>query len=230
MQTNEEVNYFPTQLIVAALNEENGIGLTLEELRNVMSNSSILVVDGNSRDKTVEIAKDLGANIVFQNGVGKGDAVAKGISLMDNGAKYIVLTDADYTYPAEYIPSMIEILEQNPEVGMVCGNRLGGKADEKALHSQFYFGNRILALAHNILNGVELEDPLTGLRVVRADILRSWKIRSKGFDIEVELNAQVIKQGYRTVEVPIRYRERIGEKKLKMRHGATILKRIILEI
>jgi dolichol-phosphate mannosyltransferase len=230
LQTNEEVNYFPTQLIVAALNEENGIGLTLEELRNVMSNSSILVVDGNSRDKTVEIAKDLGANIVFQNGVGKGDAVAKGISLMDNGAKYIVLTDADYTYPAEYIPSMIEILEQNPEVGMVCGNRLGGKADEKALHSQFYFGNRILALAHNILNGVELEDPLTGLRVVRADILRSWKIRSKGFDIEVELNAQVIKQGYRTVEVPIRYRERIGEKKLKMRHGATILKRIILEI
>ena len=75
-----------------------------------------------------------------------------------------------------------------------------------------------------------MKDPLTGLRVIRADVFRGWKIRSKGFDIEVELNAQVTKQGYRTVEVPIRYRERIGEKKLKMRDGATILKRIILEI
>ncbi len=224
------MHYSPTQLIVAALNEENGVGLTLEEFKNVMGNLSILLVDGNSRDRTVEIAKDSGANIAFQNGVGKGDAIAKGISLMEMEAKYIVFTDADYTYPAEYIPSMIGILEQNPDVGMVCGNRLGGKADEKALHTQFYLGNRMLAFAHNILNGVELEDPLTGLRVVRADVFRSWKIRSKGFDIEVELNAQVIKQGYKTVEVPIRYRERMGEKKLKMRHGATILKRIILEI
>ncbi len=224
------MNYSPTQLIVAALNEENGVGLTLKEFKQVMGNSSILVVDGNSRDRTVEIAKDSGAQIAFQTGIGKGDAIAKGISLMDTEAKYIVLTDADYTYPAEHIPSMIEILEQNPDVGMVCGNRLGGKKDEKALHTQFYLGNRMLALAHNILNGVDLEDPLTGLRVVRADIFKSWKIRSLGFDIEVELNSQVTKQGYRTVEVPIRYRERIGEKKLKMRHGATILKRIFLEM
>ena len=121
------MNYSPTQLIVAALNEENGVGLTLKEFKQVMGNSSILVVDGNSRDRTVEIAKDSGAHIAFQNGIGKGDAIAKGISLMDTEAKYIVLTDADYTYPAEHIPSMIEILEQNPDVGMVCGNRLGGK-------------------------------------------------------------------------------------------------------
>lgn len=228
MQINE-TNSSPAQLIVAALNEENGIGLTLEEFRQVMGNSSILVVDGNSQDKTVEVAKDLGANIAFQNGIGKGDAISKGISLMDQSAKYIVFTDADYTYPAEYIPSMIELLEQNPDVRMVCGNRLCQREDGKALHSQFYFGNRMLALAHNILNGVDMEDPLTGLRVIRADIFGNWKLRSKGFDIEVELNANVAKQGYKTIEVPIKYRERIGKKKLKMRHGATILKRIILE-
>jgi hypothetical protein len=86
-----------------------------------------------------------------------------------------------------------------------------------------------LGFAHSFLNGVDLQDPLTGLRVVRADILRNWVIKSKGFDIEVELNHQVGKQGFETIEVPIGYRERLGEKKLKMRHGATILKRIIFE-
>jgi dolichol-phosphate hexosyltransferase len=228
MQTNQ-LNRSPTELIVAALDEEDGIGLTLEEFRNVMGNSRILVIDGNSHDRTVEIAKDLGADIAFQRGVGKGDAIAKGISLLRCDTEYVVFSDADFTYPAEYVPYMIEVLEQNPDVGMVCGNRLCGREDEKALHRQFYLGNRMLALAHNILNGVNLEDPLTGLRVVRADVFRGWKLRSKGFDIEVELNARVAKQGYKTIEVPIRYRERIGEKKLKMRHGATILKRIILE-
>lgn len=229
MQTNL-FSHSPTELIVAALNEENGIGLTLEEFRKVMGNSRILVIDGNSHDRTVEIAKDLGADIAFQNGVGKGDAIAKGISLLRNNTEYVVMIDADFTYPAEYIPYMIELLEQNVDVGMVCGNRLFGREDGKALHSQFYFGNRMLALAHNILNGVDLEDPLTGLRVVRADLFRDWKLRSKGFDVEVELNARVAKQGYRTIEVPIKYRERVGEKKLKMRHGATILKRILLEV
>ncbi len=87
----------------------------------------------------------------------------------------------------------------------------------------------MLAFAHNLLNGVDLEDPLTGLRVVRADILRNWIIKSKGFDIEVELNHQVDKQGFKILEIPIEYRKRLGEKKLKMKHGATILKRIIYE-
>ncbi len=86
MQTNL-LNYSPTQLIVAALNEENGVGSTLKEFRDVMGDSSILVVDGNSLDRTVEIAKDSGAHIAFQDGVGKGDAIAKGISLEGYGGK-----------------------------------------------------------------------------------------------------------------------------------------------
>jgi hypothetical protein len=86
-----------------------------------------------------------------------------------------------------------------------------------------------LAFTHSFLNGIDLKDPLTGLRVIRADILRKWAIKSKGFDIEVELNHQVDKQGFGTIEVPIEYRERLGEKKLKMKHGASILKRILFQ-
>jgi len=171
----------------------------------------------------------MGAEIVFQDGTGKGDAIAKAVQCADLAVDYVVITDADYTYPAEFVPQMIKILEEEPKVGMVCGNRFTENIDSNALHDVFYFGNRLIAFTHNLLNGVQLSDPLTGLRVVRAEILRGWIVRSKGFDIEVELNHLVERKGFGIVEVPIEYRERVGEKKLKVRHGAEILKRIMLE-
>ena len=220
---------YSTQLIVAALNEEHGIGPTLTEFIDNVDKSYILVVDGHSRDRTVEIAKNLGAEIAFQDGIGKGNAIAKALEQINWRVKYVVLTDADYTYPAEYVPEMVDILERTPQVGMVCGNRFSGYIEPKAVRSSFYFGNKLLAFAHNLFNGVSLRDPLTGLRVIRSEILRNWTVKSQGFDIEVELNHLVERKGYTTVEVPIKYRPRLGEKKLKVRHGATILKRILQE-
>ena len=220
---------YSAQLIVAALNEEHGIGPTLTEFIDNVDKSYILVVDGHSRDRTVEIAKNLGAEIAFQDGIGKGNAIAKALEQINWRVKYVVLTDADYTYPAEYVPEMVDILERTPQVGMVCGNRFSGYIEPKAVRSSFYFGNKLLAFAHNLFNGVSLRDPLTGLRVIRTEILRNWTVKSQGFDIEVELNHLVERKGYTTVEVPIKYRPRLGEKKLKVRHGATILKRILQE-
>jgi len=218
----------PTGVFIAALNEEQGIGATISDFtKNI--HARILVIDGHSNDRTVEVAKDHGAEIVFQNGKGKGDALNKAVKFMDEDIEIVVFTDADYTYPAEYVPEMIQILEQMPQVGMVCGNRFCSQPDKKAFRGRFTFGNKLLAFAHGFLNGVDLQDPLTGLRVIRADILRNWTIKSRGFDIEVELNNQVIKQGFEILEIPIDYRERLGEKKLKMRHGASILKRLVLE-
>jgi glycosyltransferase involved in cell wall biosynthesis len=217
----------PLQLIIAALNEEEGIGLTIAEMKDTLGDISTLVVDGKSTDKTAELARNMGAQVICQDGAGKGDALAKALQHLDPNANYIILTDADYTYPAEYVPDMIKILDENPQVGMVCGNRFNGHVDKKALYRIFHTGNKMLAFMHKMLNGVELEDPLTGLRVIRAEVLRNWKIESKGFDIEVELNNYVQKQGYLTQEVLIDYRVRLGEKKLKARHGAAILRRIV---
>ena len=218
-----------TQVIIAALNEEEGIGLTIAELLANLGTTRVLVVDGRSTDRTVEVAKNMGADIVFQDGLGKGDALAKAIKYMDLTVDYIIITDADYTYPAEYVAEMIRVLEENPNVGMVCGNRFNGYLDMKGLNGLFYFGNRFIAFTHNLLNGVPLADPLTGLRVVRAKILRDWQVKSKGFDIEVELNHHVEREGFTIMEVPIQYRERFGEKKLGFKHGAEILRRIMLE-
>jgi hypothetical protein len=112
---------------------------------------------------------------------------------------------------------------------MVCGNRFNGHVDPKALHNIFHIGNKLIAFTHNLLIGFPLKDPLTGLRVVRSEILRNWKVKSRGFDVEVELNYHVGRCGFGIVEVPIGYRERLGEKKLKVRHAFEIFKRIMLE-
>ncbi len=219
----------PVNIFIAALNEEEGIGATISELSENINSKRILVIDGHSQDRTVEVAKDHGAEIFFQDGKGKGDALAKAVQCMDTDVEYVVITDADFTYPAEQVPEMIQILEKMPQIGMVCGNRFSKQTEGNAFQGRFTFGNKLLAFAHSFLNGIDLQDPLTGLRVIRADILRKWVIKSKGFDIEVELNHQVGKQGFETIEIPISYRERLGEKKLKMKHGVTILKRILFE-
>jgi len=166
---------------------------------------------------------------LFQEGSGKGDAVAQAIRHVDSDVEYVVFIDADFTYPAGYLPKMMRILEENPEVGMVTGNRFNDSFELSAMKSPFFVGNRFLALAQRFLNGVGLRDPLTGLRVVRWRILKNWEPRSKRFDVEAEMNHIVERRGYKTVEIPIQYRSRLGEKKLKLRHGFTILRRIISE-
>lgn len=217
-------------VVIATLNEEEGIGPTIGELQKVLDNPYLIIVDGNSVDRTIEIAKNMGADVLLQEGQGKGDAMFQGFQNLSSKVPFIVFIDADFTYPAEYIPRMVKVLEQNPDVGMVIGNRFKGEHNlGKSVTNPFYFGNKMLAFAQLVLNGVKLGDPLSGLRIVRSEILDEWKPKSKGFDVEAELNATVGRKGYRIVEIPIDYRMRLGEKKLKLRHGLGIMKRILFE-
>jgi dolichol-phosphate mannosyltransferase len=169
--------------------------------------------------------------VIYQQGRGKGDAI--GAALANTRTldfRYVVFIDADFTYPAEFLPRMVGLLEKETGDGMVCGNRTAVEHSRLLdVQNLFTLGNRMLAFAHNIFNGVKLRDPLTGLRVVRWEVLRGWMPRSRGFDVEVEMNRCVEKKGYRIREIPIFYRERLGEKKLKLRHGFTILNRIVHE-
>ena len=217
-------------VLIATLNEERGIGPTLKELKEVLVNPSLVVIDGRSVDRSVEIAKNSGADVLLQEGIGKGDALFQGFKRLNTDARYVVFIDADYTYPAEFIPKMVEVLEHNADVGMVIGDRFNGSQNfEKSSTNIFYIGNRLIAAMQYLLNGIRLNDPLSGLRVVRAELLKEWRPKSKGFDVEVEINSFVERVGYRIVEVPIDYRPRLGKKKLGMRHGLGIMLRIIAE-
>lgn len=216
-------------VLIAALNEEKGLAPTIDELVEFLDKPYILVVDGNSVDGTVDVAKRLGLDVVLQKGKGKGCAIGQALGCLEVEPRFVVFIDADFTYPAEYLPNMIRIAEENPEVGMVCGNRFGKPFSMSQMNSLYYVGNRFLALVQNVVNGVDMQDPLTGLRVVRYEVLKGWRPRSRGFDLEAELNYLVEKKGFKIWEVPIHYRDRVGKKKLKLKHGLTILNRILVE-
>ena len=226
----EKTNNSDVVVIIATINEEYGIGPTILELRSILNDPEVLVIDGRSIDRTVEIAKNMDVDVLLQTGKGKGRAIGQGIRQLNSDSRYVVFIDADLTYPAEYVPKMIEILESDANVGMVIGNRFDKMFEfEDAIGNAFYLGNRLLAFAQHFFNGIKLQDPLSGLRVVRWEILKDWKPKSKGFDVEAEMNFHVERKGYKIVEIPIVYRSRVGEKKLKLRHGFTILKRIVTE-
>lgn len=223
------MTYSPLTVVLAAYNEEEGIAPTLCELKAVLNKPRLVVVDGKSSDRTLELAKYMGAEVIIQDGKGKGNAITQGICYLNLNTAYIAFTDADYTYPAKHLKEMITVLEMNPDVGMVLGDRFSRTYGHESDRNKFYLGNRILGFAQRVFNGVKLNDPYTGLRIIRYDLVKCWKPKAQGFDIEAELNHHVEQSGYKIVELPIKYRKRLGQKKLGFRHGLNILRRIIIQ-
>jgi dolichol-phosphate mannosyltransferase len=201
----------------------------MDVLEGGLGDPTYFVVDGMSTDRTREIAQSKGARIIQQTGKGKGQAVAQAFPLIPADAEYVVLTDGDYTYPATAIPEMFALMDSDPSIGMVTGNRFPQAFRLPSLNPSFYYylGNRLLALAQYTLNGIRMRDPLTGLRVVRADLIRDWTPKSKGFAVEAELNHHIQNSGFKIREVLIDYRSRLGKKKLGVTSGFPILFRII---
>lgn len=232
-------------VIIPTKNEAEGIGPTIQDIVRELENPEIIVIDANSIDGTPRIATRLGAKVINQSGHGKGRAIADSLEYVDKDTKWLVIIDGDYTYRATYIPDMINLLEKSASVGMVTGRRLSSrgkswslellfrciKASKKRFfeYMQRYLQNRVIVLSHILLNRISMEDPLTGLRVIKYEYIKDFRPKAKGFDIEVEINCYMRRNGYKILEFPIRIRERLGMDKFRYStHGVTIFKRMIL--
>jgi dolichol-phosphate hexosyltransferase len=217
-----------TVVLVPAYREASGIGLVIEELRRAID-PLILVINRPDGDGTEAAARRRGAVVVNQPGKGKGDAVRLGLEYVHEhfeDARYIGLIDADCTYPSAAIPPMRAILDSDPSIGMVVARRQN-LANDGVPSRAFAFGNRMLAQVHRLVNQVPMQDPLSGLRLFKAEIVQDWSPKSRGFDIECELNYYVHNvKGFGITEVPVPYRTRVGEKKLKFQDGLRILARM----
>ncbi|MGC9115174.1 MAG: glycosyltransferase [Fervidicoccaceae archaeon] len=209
-------------VIIPTKNEREGISRVIEEVKGVgIKPDRIIVVDGNSKDGTPELAKELGAKVIRQKGDGKADAVKQGLEEADT--KYALVMDGDGTYPAKHIPELLEKARKE-ECGLVLGVRREGRENIGILNR---FGNWILNRIFNFYFGVGLNDILTGMYLIDREKLKASLFEMKGFSIEAELVSYFTGVGEKVCEVPIEYRSRLGEKKLKVWHGILIGRDII---
>jgi len=204
-------------VIVPVKDEEEAIGLVIDELLNIgVKPGNIIVVDGHSRDRTPEIARSKGVVVVTQPGDGKADAVRHGLSLAKTD--YVLIMDGDYTYPAKHIPELLSVMARQG-CGEVIGARLRGRENIPLVNR---LGNWLLTKTFNLLFGTRLRDVLSGMYLVRKELLEYALFETKGFSIESEIAAHIASIGEEVCEHPIEYRRRIGAKKLRVIHGLTI--------
>jgi dolichol-phosphate mannosyltransferase len=205
-------------VVIPTLNEVRAIGRVLEEVLALgIPRENVVVVDGGSTDGTVEVASSYGVRVVLQEGRGKADAVRTGLRYV--GTPYVVVMDGDYTYPARYIPKLLEALTSG-DCDLVVGARVLGEGSQGVL---FRFGNRVLTAFFDIMFGARLRDVLSGMYASRLADLREVAFEMGGFSLESEVVAHFASLG-RVCEVPIEYRPRLdpGAKKLRVVHGLRI--------
>ncbi len=209
-------------IIIPTLNEEKAIGKVIGEiLAEGFKKKQIIVIDGHSTDKTREIAESMGVKVILQDGKGKANAVYTG--LKHARTKYVVVIDGDYTYPAKYIPLLIEkaVKEDYDEV---IGARVYGRENIPLINR---VGNYFLTKMFNLMFNTSLRDVLSGLYLVKKESLSNALFEMRGFSVESEIATHIVTSGGRIGEVPIEYRSRIGKKKLKILHGFHIALDII---
>ena len=208
-------------VIIPTLNEEKAIGKVLDELLSIgLSKDQILIVDGHSTDKTREIAINKGVKVILQKGKGKADAIFTALEHVNRS--YVMIMDGDYTYPAGHIHDLLRKAYED-KCDEVIGARVWGRSNIPLINR---IGNKLLTFMFNMLFGTKLKDVLSGMYLVKYDILREITWEMKGFSAEVEIAAHTASTG-KICECPISYRKRIGEKKLKIIHGLSIGRDII---
>lgn len=212
-------------IIIPTLNEEDGIGKVIDAFRE-QGYTNILVIDGNSRDRTREVAKEKGATVVVQSGKGKGQAVAEAFSLVET--EIAVLIDGDGTYDPYDIEKMLEPIRKGI-ADHVIGNRLINYEDE-AFTRLNVIGNKILNWLFRVTYGVELYDILSGYRALTKDVYKSINLTKHGFEVETELTVETLANGFRIIEVPVNYYKRHGKTKLSPLGDGLRIGRAIIEM
>jgi glycosyltransferase involved in cell wall biosynthesis len=209
-------------IVIPALNEEDGIGTTIEripirELNQLGYQVRVVVVDGCSTDRTKEIATRMGASVVSEPRRGYGRAYKTGFANLTSDV--IITTDADGTYPVETIPKLLELVVKD-KFDFVTTNRLR-EIEDGAMKGSNGLGNAILSFCLRFLFSLPISDSQSGMWAIRRNLLTHLELTSDGMSFSEEIKIAAFRTGKAT-EIPIRYGRRLGRQKLRMfRDGLT---------
>jgi len=197
------------------MNEEGSVGLVIGEVKQALGQRpfEILVVDTDSRDRTRDIAKELGAIVIDEPRRGYGRAYKTGFEKASGD--YIATLDADMTYPASDIPALLDMLDEKA-LDFITTNRFA-RMEKGAMGAKHRFGNWVLSATTRLLFRVRIKDSQSGMWVFRRAILKDLKLESDGMALSEEIKVEAFRKS-KAAEVPIAYRQRVGEVKLSSWH------------
>lgn len=210
---------YKLSVVMPCYNEEKAVGSVIESIPSFVD--EIIVADNNSTDRTAEIARSLGAKVVFEGRKGYGRAYKTGLK---NATGDIIITlDGDGTYPTVAIPYLVEILLMD-KLDFISARRIFSSWDilSKQNYKEAiirYIGNTVLSTTVMLLFGTVIHDSQSGMWVFRREVLSKVRVTSDGMPFSEEIKIEAFKNNtIKAREVPVEffYQNREGESKLNV--------------
>lgn len=202
-----------TTVVIPAYNERNGIVRTIEQVRHALADAAItaeiIVVDDGSADGTGEQAEATGVRVLRQP-VNRGYGAALKTGIVASKSEFILIIDADGTYPATSIP---QLLAQADHADMVVGsrNKKGAKIPWMRRPAKWF-----LTKLASYLAGQSIPDLNSGLRLLRRSATEPFlPILPQGFSFTTTITLSMLCTNRRVAYVPIDYHARIGKSKIR---------------
>ncbi len=200
------------RVLIPALDEEGSVGRVVAEFaaRGV---SEIVVVDNGSRDGTARAARAAGATVLSEPRRGYGRACLAGLAhLRRRPPDVVVFVDADQSDDPADLEALLRPIEEG-RAEFVVGSRALGRADPGSMTIPQRFGNRLATGLIRRLTGHAFTD-LGPFRAIRWDALERLEMADTNYGWTVEMQVKAARRGVRWLEVPVRYRKRIGRSKI----------------
>ena len=201
------------KVIIPAYNEADSIVNVIKDIPQVVN--EVIVVNNNSTDNTEINAKKAGATVLTENKKGYGYACLKGmhyISNLETKPDIIVFLDGDYSdYPEELTKVVNPIIED--DIDFVIGARVKQLREQGSMTPQQIFGNWLATFLMKLFFNAKFTD-LGPFRAIKYDKLLALNMEDKTYGWTVEMQLKALKQKLTYIEIPVRYKQRIGVSKV----------------
>ncbi|MBT4780093.1 MAG: glycosyltransferase family 2 protein [Polaribacter sp.] len=200
-------------VIIPAYNEQDSIANVVNDIPEIVN--EIIVINNNSTDNTAMNAKNAGATVLYESRKGYGYACLKGLDYIEEQKakpEIVVFLDGDYSdYPAQLTELISPIITKN--IDFVLGARVKEQRELGAMTPQQIFGNWLATSLMKLFFGATFTD-LGPFRAIKYEKLMALKMEDKTYGWTVEMQLKALKQQLTYLEIPVRYRNRIGVSKV----------------